>query len=122
MLFGRQAIEIATWSLTVPGLALLVATGLFMTFRSGLGFGRCRWLTVHQIIGTLILLNAAFILVPVGRHLLDAAWKIIQSGGSKEAFVSLSGRERMFGALNLVLAVVTIFVAVLKPGLGQSRH
>ena len=36
MLFGRQAIEIATWSLTVPGLALLVATGLFMTFRGGL--------------------------------------------------------------------------------------
>jgi hypothetical protein len=28
MLFGRQAIEIATWSLTVPGLALLVVTGL----------------------------------------------------------------------------------------------
>jgi hypothetical protein len=52
MLFGRQAIEIATWSLTVPGLALLAATGLFMTFRGGLGFGRRRWLTVHQIIGT----------------------------------------------------------------------
>ena len=114
MLFGRQAIEIATWSLTVPGLALLVATGLFMTFRGGLGFGRWRWLTVHQIIGTLILLNAAFILVPVGGHLLDVASKIIPGSGSMEAFVSLSGRERMFGALNLVLAVVTIFVAVLK--------
>jgi hypothetical protein len=61
MLFGRQAIEIATWSLTVPGLALLVATGLFMTVHGGLGFGRRRWLTVHQIIGALILLNAAFI-------------------------------------------------------------
>jgi hypothetical protein len=122
MLFGRQAIEIATWSLTVPGLALLVATGLFMTVRGGLGFGRWRWLTVHQIIGTMILLNAAFILVPVGGDLLDVAWKIIQGGGSIEAFASLSGRERMFGALNLVLAVVTIFVAVLKPRLGQSRH
>ena len=122
MLFGRQAIEIATWSLTVPGLALLVATGLFMTFRGGLGFGRWRWLTVHQIIGTLILLNAAFFLVPVGGHLLDVAWKIIQGGGSTDAFASLSGRERMFGALNLVLAVVTVFVAVLKPRLGQSRH
>jgi hypothetical protein len=61
-------------------------------------------------------------LVPVGGHLLDMAWKTIQSGGSTEAFVSLSGRERMFGAFNLVLAVVTIFVAVLKPGLGQFRH
>jgi hypothetical protein len=93
MLFGRQAIEIATWSLTVPELALLVVTGLFMTFRSGLDFGRWRWLTVHQTIGKLILLNAAFVWVPVGGHLLDVAWKIIQGGGSTEAFASLRGRS-----------------------------
>jgi hypothetical protein len=57
----------------------------------------------------------------IGGHLLDVASEIIQGSGSMEAFVSLSGREHMFGALNLVLAVVTMFVAVLKPGLGQSR-
>jgi hypothetical protein len=122
MLFGRQAIEIATWSLTVPGLALLVVTGLFMTFRGGLGFGRRRWLTVHQIIGALILLNVAFILVPVGGELLHLAAEIIQDSGTMEAFNALKGREGMFGAVNLVLALVTIFVAVLKPALGQSRN
>lgn len=122
MLFGRQAIEIATWSLTIPGLALLAATGLFMTFRGGLGFGRRRWLTVHQIIGALILLNAAFILVPVGGDLLDVASKIIKGSGSLEAFKAFSGREGIFGALNLVLALATIFVAALKPALGQSRN
>ncbi len=121
MLFGRQAIEIATWWLTIPGLALLAATGLFMTFRGGPGFGRRRWLTMHQIIGVLILLNATFILVPVGGGLLDAASKIIHGGGSLEAFKALSGREAMFGGLNLVLALATIFVAALKPALGQSR-
>jgi hypothetical protein len=122
MLFGRQAIEIATWSLTVPGLALLFVTGLFMTFRGGLGFGRRRWLTVHRIIGALILLNAALILVPVGGDLLDAASKIVEGGGSREAFATLAGRERMFGAANLVLALATVFVAALKPAFGQSRN
>lgn len=121
MLFGRQAIEIATWLLTVPGLALLAVTGLFMTFRGGFGIGRRRWLTVHQIVGVLILLNAAFVLVPVGGELLDAASMIIQGSGSLEAFEALAGRERMFGALNLVLALATIFVAALKPALTQSR-
>jgi hypothetical protein len=77
---------------------------------------------VHQIIGALILLNAAFILVPVGGDLLDVASKIIQGGGSLEAFKALSGREGMFGSLNLVLALATIFVAALKPALGQSRN
>ena len=122
MLFGRQAIEIATWSLTIPGLALLAMTGLFMTLYGKLGFGRRRSLTAHQIIGALILLNAALILVPVGGDLLDVASKIIQGSGSIEAFAGLAGRERMFGAANLVLALATMFVAVLKPALGQSRN
>ena len=122
MLFGRQAIEIATWGLTVPGLALLVATGLFMTLYGRLGFGRRRWLTVHQTIGALILLNVVFILVPVGGDLLDVASKIIQGSGSLEAVEALAGRERMFGGLNVVLALITVFVATLKPALGQSRN
>jgi hypothetical protein len=122
MLFGRQAIEIATWSLTVPGLALLVVTGLVMTIRGGLGFGRWRWLTVHQTIAVLILLNATLILVAIGGDLLDSASEIVRGSGSMEAFRALTGRERMFGPINLVLALVTIFVAVLRPGLGQSRQ
>lgn len=122
MLFGRQAIEIATWSLTIPGLVLLAVTGLFMTVRGGLGFGRRRWLTVHQIIAALILLNAALVLVPVGSDLLDVASKIVEGTASMEDFLARAGRERMFGAANVVLALATIFVAVLKPALGQTRN
>jgi hypothetical protein len=77
---------------------------------------------VHQTIGALILLNAAFILVPVGSDLRHLASEIVQGSGSIGAFGALIGRETMFGAFNLVLAVVTLFLAVLKPGLGQSRH
>jgi hypothetical protein len=92
-----------------------------MTVHGGLGFGRRRWLTVHQIIGALILLNAALILVPIGGDLLDVASEIIQGRGSMEAFAALTGRERLFGAANLLLALVTIFIAVLKPALWQPR-
>jgi hypothetical protein len=116
----RQAIGIATWSLIVPGLALFVVTGLSMTLRDGLGFGRRRWLTVHQIVGALILLNAAVVLVPVGGDLLDVALKIMQGHASLDDFMALSRRESTFGAANLVLSLITIF-AVLKPALGQSR-
>jgi hypothetical protein len=62
------------------------------------------------------------ILVPVGGDLLDAASEIIQGRGSMEAFTALAGRERMFGAANLLLALVTIFISVLKPALWQSRN
>ena len=102
MLVGRQAIQIATWSLTVPGLALLVVTGLFLTLRGGWGFGRRRWLTVHQIIGVLILLNAGFMLVPIGGDLLDVALKLVQGSASPQDFAALKGRESVFGAANLI--------------------
>jgi hypothetical protein len=71
-----------------------------MTFRGGLGFGRRRWLTVHQIVGVLILLNAAFVLLPVGGDFLDLASKIIHGNGSLGDFESLARRERRFGAIN----------------------
>jgi Predicted integral membrane protein (DUF2269) len=121
MLFGRQAIEIATWALTIPGLVLLAVTGLFMTLYGQLGFLKLRWLSVHQLIGALILLNAALFLVPVGGDLLDAASEIAKGSGSRETFAALAGRERTFGPVNLILALVTIFVAVLRPALGQPR-
>src|SRR5271157_5262466 len=76
MLFGRQAIEVATWALTVPGLALLAVTGLFMTMKGRLGFLKHRWLSVHQLLGALIILNTAFILVPLGGQLLELASQI----------------------------------------------
>jgi hypothetical protein len=121
MLFGRQAIEIATWSLTVPGLALLALTGLFMTVYGRLGFGRRRWLTVHQIIGAVILLNAAFVLVPVGGDLLDVVSEIDRGNQSMDVFNALKTREAIFGAVNVLLALFNIFIATLKPRLGQSR-
>jgi Predicted integral membrane protein (DUF2269) len=119
MLFGRQAIEVATWALTVPGLALLAVTGLFMTMNGRLGFLKRRWLSVHQLLGALIILNVAFILVPVGGQLLELASQIDAGTELPATFMALARRESMFGAFNLILALVTIFVAVLKPGLGR---
>jgi hypothetical protein len=121
MLLGRQAIETATWALTIPGLALLAMTGLFMTLRGRLGFLKFRWHSLHVVIGVLIMLNAALVLVPVGGDLLDAASEIAKGSGSRETFAALTGRERTLGPVNLILALVTVFVAVLRPALGQPR-
>lgn len=121
MVFWRQGIEIATASLTVPGLALMVVTGLFMTVRSGAKFARQHWLILHLIIGALIVLNSALVMVPVGIRSLDQAIQISHGSGSMETFSALIGQERVFGAINILLALASIFIATLKPRLGQSR-
>jgi hypothetical protein len=91
---GRLARCLSSWLVLRPaagGSAGRCAPHLAQAYtteawRGGLGFGRRRWLTVHQIIGALILLNAALIIVPVGGDLLDAASEIVQGRGSMEAF------------------------------------
>ena len=119
LLFARQAIEIATWALTIPGLALLVATGLFMTLRGRLGVFRIRWLTLHQAIALLIVLNAAIVLVPVGAELLATAGSVADRAAGRDAMASAETREAAFGAVNVLLALATVFLAVLKPRFGQ---
>jgi hypothetical protein len=120
ILFARQAIEAATWYLTVPGLALLLLTGVFMTVYGKLGFLKRRWLTVHQLIALLIILNAALVLVPVGGELLRGEAAIIEGSGSLESFKAIQVREITFGAINLILALITVFIAVSKPALGKT--
>jgi hypothetical protein len=121
MLFWRQGIEIATNSLTVPGLALLVVTGLFMAGWGGSRFAKQRWLIVHLTIGVLIVLIAAFVMRPVGIRSLDQAIKISHGAGSMATFSALIRRERIFGAITIVLALLSILIVTLKPRLGQSR-
>ena len=122
ILFGRQAIAVATWWLTLPGLALLMITGLFMTVQGGHGIGRRRWLSAHQLLAVLIVLNAAFVLVPGGATLLALAAEVADGRQAADTMQALAGRESMFGAANLLMALASVFIGVLKPGFGQPRH
>jgi len=122
MLFWRQGIEIATDCLTVPGLALLVVTGLFMAGWGGARFARQRWLIVHLTMGFLIVLIAAFVMLPVGIQSLDQAIKISHGVGSMETFSGLIGKERIFGAITIVLALSSILIVTLKPRLGTGAR
>jgi Predicted integral membrane protein (DUF2269) len=121
MVFWRQGIEIATDSLTVPGLALLVLTGIFMVGWGGSRFTRQGWLIVHLTIGLLIVLIATFVMLPVGIQSLDQAIMLRRGVGSMETFSALIQRERIFGAISIVLALLSILIVTLKPRLGQSR-
>lgn len=122
MLTARQAVSAATVFVTVPGLALLLATGVFLTVRSKMGVGRTRWLTVHQVLGVLIVLNGVFVLYPLGSGLSAAATQLVEGTWSLARFDAVAARERIFGSVNVILALVTVLVAVLKPRLGAAKR
>ena len=121
-LVGRQIIDVATWYLTVPGLVLLAVTGIAMIALRGLSILKVRWTLVHVILATLILFNAAFLLLPVGQSILEivnslAAGKDVPT----DALSALEGREALFGAVNIILGFIAVFIGVIRPRLGRQN-
>lgn len=110
LLVARQIVDVATWYLTLPGLALLTLTGLGLVIKRERPL---RYLRPHLLIAGLIVANALFILLPTGQAILSAT--AVQSKGALE-LVDLQGREALFGAVNIVLCIAAIFVGVIKPG------
>ena len=121
-LVARQAIDVATSYLTLPGLALLLVTGAFMAVKGRLPILRRRWLMLHIVFGALILLNAAFVLAPLGQELLGLATEAAAGTGPLERIHRLEGREAAFGAANVLFCLAALMLAAIKPGLGRPER
>ena len=121
ILVGRHAIDVATSFVTLPGLLLAIATGALMTWRGGFGVFRRRWLTLHQAIGIVVLLNALFVLEPIGDRLLESAAAVQAGGMTVPEFLAATANESVFGAMNLLLTLATVFIAVIKPRFGSAK-
>ena len=120
-LFAREAIGVATTYLTLPGLVLLVLTGIFMIAKGKLPVFKTRWLTLHALIGMLIALNAVFMLYPTGRELLETASQVATGALPIDLLHAIEGREAAFGAVNVLLCLVTVLIAVVKPRIGKAK-
>ncbi len=119
-LIVRHAIDVATTYLTLPGLALLLVTGIFMVVKGKLPVLKIRWMTLHLVFGLLIVLNAAFVLYPVGQDALQVATQVATSEGPIDRLRALEAREAIFGAANLLLCLAALFLAVIKPPFGKA--
>jgi hypothetical protein len=111
----RQFIQRITWSLTVPGMWLVVLTGVVMTIRGKYGFFKIRWLGIKQVLAIIILANGTFVLAPYVDQLVMLSAQGLSQGTLPEEFPPLKAKEDMFGAVNVLLILVSILLAVFKP-------
>ena len=116
VLVVREGIDAATTYLTLPGLILLVAAGIVMIVNGKLPVFKIRWLMLHAVFGLLIAVNGAFLLYPIGQDMLGVAAQVVSGAASLDALHALGGREAAFGAVNVVLCLAAILLAVFKPG------
>lgn len=120
-LLARQMITVATRYLTIPGLALLMITGIAMVLQRKGALLKARWFYLHAGLALIILINAFVILIPIGGSLLAIAEGLVSGTGTNDGRAVLQGREAMFGAANVVLSLVVLFLGVLKPRFGTKK-
>ena len=116
----REVIQTETYFLTIPGFILFTITGFAMLLIGKLPIKKLRWLAVHVCLGTLVILNAVFILLPVGAEILEVSQNMVIGTESMEYFHQLKNKEAIFGALNITSCLVLVALAVIKPKLGAK--
>jgi len=116
----REVILTETYFLTIPGTVLFTITGIAMLIIGKLPIRKFRWLLVHTCLGTLVILNAVFVLLPVGAEILEASQNMMTGSGPTEHLHQLENKEAIFGALNIISCFVLVTLAVIKPGSGTE--
>jgi hypothetical protein len=121
MLAARQAIELATRYVTVPGLLIAIVSGALMVASAYRGFFERRWLVLHMGAVAVIAAITVIVMIPVGLELVAAAKAVGAGTLTPEAFARAATREHVFGAVNILLALAAIVLGTAKPRLGQGQ-
>jgi hypothetical protein len=109
--FGRQIIAAGTSALTLPGLALVAATGAFMSRRYR---ARPAWLGFKQLAMAAMALNTIFVILPAARDCRALAEASLRAGALDPAYHAAYLRESIAGGVNVLLALASMVAAVTR--------
>ncbi len=112
MLAVRESIVLANWFVTVPGLALAVVSGGVMAATNS--YRKTIALPLHILAAVSIVAIAVTVLLPAAVELESAARALRDGVATTDAAV-VEMRERIFGAINIGLAVVAILLGAALP-------
>ncbi len=116
-IMARRQILLASEVVTMPGLVLLVATGLGLLI---LARPRARWMWVHGALGLVVLLVAAAIVMPTVNAILGGALAGAAGSGDATAVAARYQLESVVGGLNVLLALAIMVLGVWRPRLGSA--
>jgi hypothetical protein len=111
LVFARQIISSGTIFLTLPGMFLILVAGIIITLKD-FHFLRHRWLNIKHAIIVIIILNTFIFILPAEREALELAKASLAQGKLLSEYTSAYMKESIAGALNVLLVVVSIIVAI----------
>ena len=111
----------ALLQLSLPGLLLMLATGVPMLLQLNLPPGRSRWIGLKLALAGLVAGNILLFLTPTTRELLIAAGRATQGMAIHTPIDTLTTRSGWLALGGLGLVVAIIAVSVIRPSLGKAR-
>jgi uncharacterized membrane protein len=113
--FAQRGVALADKVFTVPGAALVVIGGYAMAARRPWPLHGLPWLEWGQGLFWLAVLIWAFVLVPTQRRLIQVSEAAQGVGALAPEFARLSRRWAMWGGIATLLAIIVLFLMVVKP-------
>lgn len=112
--FAKYFVYFGTRIITVPGMWILILTGILLSYSSGYKIRANGWLKAKLLISLFIILIATFLIVPATKELAHIASDSVVKGALNPNMSKFQMREDIFGTINVIgifanLILVTIF-------------
>ena len=114
---AAQALVRADYTFTVPGIAGLLITGIWMGGLTGWERFQELWLAISFLLLIVIALLWLAVLLPQQRRMARLARESLTAGAPDPAYQRAGKLWSMVGGIVTLLAIVILFLMVLKPGL-----
>ncbi len=115
---ARRAIETVAQTLGLPALVLLVASGMLLTVKQP-ALIEARWIWAKALIGLLVAGIALVVVQPAVMRAAALAQMALEGSLSVRPLEAALRAERIGAAINLMLSLAAVALAVWRPRLGR---
>lgn len=107
-------VMLADFVFTIPGLILIVVSGITMAVRTGISMHGFNWLTLSLILFAITGVIWLAILIPLQRAMIRHSAACIESGNISKSYVKASRLWDVFGIIATLLPIVILYLMISK--------
>ncbi|MEK6991081.1 DUF2269 family protein [Paenibacillus sp. FSL K6-1566] len=108
-------VMLADYVFTLPGLLLLIVSGIVMAGRSGFGIGGMNWLTASLVLFGVTGLIWGGVLIPLQKSMIRHSRHSVESGAVTAGYKKASRYWAIFGTIATLLPLAILYFMVSKP-------
>jgi uncharacterized membrane protein len=112
--FTVKNVMLADYMFTLPGLVLIVVSGIVMAERAGLPMSGLNWLTLSLILLAVTGVIWLAFLIPLQRQMIRLSGQSVESGNITKPYRQASRNWAIFGIIATLLPVAILYFMITK--------